>query len=202
MTITKAIVGLMSVAALTIVATGATLAQTFQYTDQFTPNLVTGNGGVGNFVEVTSNTSIPVTAPSQISLNNFVEFSNTSSPDMVTFSQAFTDAITITPTGGTAMTQDLTGTFSGTFNTTQTSTQLTFDGPTTLVYNFGSLGTYTLSDLSFSPPGVGGSQTAGALGAVVTYSSPVPEASTTVSLGLMLVLGGLAFAAKRKKANA
>ena len=33
-------------------------------------------------------------------------------------------------------------------------------------------------------------------------SAPVPEASTTVSLGLMLALGGLAFAVKRKKAHA
>ena len=32
-------------------------------------------------------------------------------------------------------------------------------------------------------------------------SSPVPEASTTVSLGLMLALGGLAFAVKKKKAG-
>lgn len=32
-------------------------------------------------------------------------------------------------------------------------------------------------------------------------TAPVPEASTTVSLGLMLALGGLAFAVKKKKAN-
>lgn len=32
-------------------------------------------------------------------------------------------------------------------------------------------------------------------------TAPVPEASTTVSLGLMLALGGLAFAVKKKKAS-
>ncbi len=37
------------------------------------------------------------------------------------------------------------------------------------------------------------------MGGVVT--PPVPEASTTVSLGLMLALGGLAFAVKKKKAS-
>lgn len=36
----------------------------------------------------------------------------------------------------------------------------------------------------------------------VPSSAPVPEASTTVSLGLMLALGGLVFAVKRKKAHA
>lgn len=41
------------------------------------------------------------------------------------------------------------------------------------------------------------------LGVTASTNAPVPEASTTVSLGLLLALGlgGLAVAAERKKAN-
>lgn len=41
----------------------------------------------------------------------------------------------------------------------------------------------------------------GTAGAGTPITAPVPEASTTVSLGLMLALGGLAFAVKKKKAS-
>lgn len=38
-------------------------------------------------------------------------------------------------------------------------------------------------------------------GSQIPMTAPVPEASTTISLGLMLALGGLAFAVKKKKAS-
>lgn len=62
--------------------------------------------------------------------------------------------------------------------------RLTFDGATT------AAGNNRLDNLIITGDKITG-----------TVTPPVPEASTTVSLGLMLALGGLAFAVKKKKAN-
>ena len=58
----------------------------------------------------------------------------------------------------------------------------------------------------FATPATGGSTVARVIsaGSLVATGAPVPEASTTVSFGLLLALGlgGLVIAAKRKKAHA
>lgn len=70
-------------------------------------------------------------------------------------------------------------------NAARISFRLTFDGATS------SSGNNRLDNLIISGTKMGG----------ITPVSPVPEASTTVSLGLMLALGGLAFTVKKKKAG-
>jgi len=66
--------------------------------------------------------------------------------------------------------------------------------PGVFLGSFSILGgaTNTANDVQASQP----------LSVTVGTPSPVPEASTTASLGLLLAVGGLVVAAKRKKAGA
>ncbi len=84
--------------------------------------------------------------------------------------------------------------------TTVTSTATT-TGSTYQTFTF--TGFTNLKSLTFAP--APGSGTASVFNTVVLNSpngaAPVPEASTTISLGLLLALGGLAVAARRKKSR-
>ncbi len=76
------------------------------------------------------------------------------------------------------------GTFTALNNSSTAYFRLTFNGATS------ANGNNRLDNLIISGSPLGG-----------TPIAPVPEASTTVSLGLMLALGGLAFAVKKKKTS-
>ena len=182
----------MSVAALTVVTAGASFAQTFSYGTVFSPNPIPSSGGIGNYITAENGANGAVNAAgigSDVNLTNFVETSNVAPPSTVNFSQPFTIALSVTPVGGTTQTQDFTGTISGQYNTNQSLTATVFNAPSTLTFNFGSLGSYTFSNLSFVPPGPQSSATKGAIAAYVTYAPPssVPEPASFVPFAL----GGL-----------
>lgn len=93
----------------------------------------------------------------------------------------------VPPTGTIALTTqsfDLSS-ITGLNNNANAAFRLTFDGATT------ATGNNRLDNLIIAGDKLGGTP----------VTAPVPEASTTVSLGLMLALGGLAFAVKKKKAS-
>lgn len=111
------------------------------------------------------------------------------SPNSVHVNAPFSDALTITTTAG-SVTKTFTGTLVGDFNTTQTTTTVFFNAPKSQDYTFAGLGTFTVGQLTYNPPGPTGSPFLGALSTPVTFkSAPVPEASSSVSLGLLLALG-------------
>ena len=193
----------MSVAALTVVAAGATFAQTFAYSTVFTPNPI-NSSTIGNYITVQDGSNGTVYAGgigSDVNLSNFVETSNTPPPALITFSQPFTIALTVTPVGGVAQTQNFSGTISGQYNTQQTLTATVFNAPSSLTYNFGSLGSYTFNNLSFVPPGAQGTTTKGAIAANVNFVGPssVPEPASVIpfALGGLALLGLIARKSRR-----
>ncbi len=114
--------------------------------------------------------------------------------------QAFSfNAIDLGPLAGNTLGTTFAGPvmFTGTRadGTTVTATQTTTSGR----YQTFSFNGFTgLTSLTFSPV----SGLSPQFDNVVVTPAPVPEASTTVSLGLLLALGGLAMAVRKKKACA
>ncbi len=197
MNIAKTITGLTSAVALMVVAAGATMAATpgqFGFTTNFTPNQL-NSPLLGTFIAVQNDAVAVNNTPTQINLTNFTEFAATNTT--TSFSTPFTLDLTITPDGGAAVTHTFTGTFAATLiNQTQTFTGVTVNAPMTLTYNFGSLGTYVVSNLSFTPPGNSLSSTKGALSADVhftpTISTPEPATVVPFALGGLALMGLIA----------
>ncbi len=154
MNIAKTITGLTSAVALMVVAAGATMAATpgqFGFTTNFTPNPLT-SPVLGTFIAAQNNAVAVNNTPTQINLTNFTEFAATNTT--TSFSTPFTLDLTITPDGGAAVTHTFSGTFAATLlNQTQTFTGVTVNAPMTLTYNFGSLGTYVVSNLRLHTSG-------------------------------------------------
>lgn len=111
--------------------------------------------------------------------NNTLSYSLNGGQTFTTFASAIN-----LPTAFAAQTFDFSG-VTGLNNNANAIFRLTFDGATT------ATGNNRLDNLIISGTTLGGTP----------IVAPVPEASTTVSLGLMLALGGLAFAVKKKKSS-
>ena len=208
MNINKAITGMMTVGVLMGVGAGAAMAQTFSYTTVFTPNPVVGSGA-GNIITITDGAAAAINAGgigSAINLSNLKESSTAINPAGSTFTQPFTIALSITPLTGPTQTQNLTGIFSGTFNTTQSITMTSFTAPGTATFNFGSLGTYTVGNLSFTQPGPMTTSTSGAIAGTVNFtpSSAVPEPASVIpfALGGLGLLGLIARKTRRSSGAA
>ena len=206
----KVMTGLMSVVALTVVVAGASNAATpgrFGFSTVFSPNII-NSSDPSVFVTVQDNVTLINKAPTKINLSNFTEVVTgevpSEGPD-ATISQPFVLDLSVTPDGGTTQTQQFKGVYTDTLiNLIQTSSDVVLSGPTSLTYNFGSLGSYTFDKVTFSSPGNSLSETRGSLAASVTYApaAAVPEPATIApfvlgGIGLM----GLALRARKAKAT-
>ena len=185
---------MISTAALMAVGVGAHAQQgVFNFTTVFTPNPVTSSDP-GSYITVVNgaNTLVNATGPgSAINLSNFTETSGVVPPAFATFTVPFNIALSITPVGDGVMTKNFTGTFSGQFNNQQSLTNVDFNAPGTQVFDFGSLGAYTVGNLRCVEPGPTGATTLGSIAARVTFTpgaTTVPEPASVVPF----VLGGLA----------
>ena len=210
MKFSKAVTGLMSVVALTTIAASASMAGTpgrFSFSTVFTPNII-NSSDPSTYVTVLNNITLINKAPTKINLSNFTEVvSGEPSPDSIdaSISKPFVLDLNVTPDGGTTQTQQFKGTYTDTLiNAIQTSADVTLTGPTSLTYDFGSLGSYTFDKVTFSSPGNSFSATRGSLAASVSYvpAAAVPEPATIApfvlgGIGLM----GLAFRARKAKAT-
>lgn len=149
-----------------------------------------GQGNNGNYLQATANLTgfqnIGFSFAGQATGTGFKSDTLSYSTDGgATFTQlgnAFALPASFTAAGSTPQTFDFSG-ITALNNNANAQFRLTFDGATS------ASGNNRLDNLIIS----------GTAGTPIT--APVPEASTTVSLGLMLALGGLAFAVKKEKAN-
>ena len=153
--------------------TGTSLANNGKYL-QATADLTGYQGITFSFATQQSSTQAFSNNQFQYSLDG-TNFTN--------FGAAYTPAASFTAAGSTPIMFDLSS-IAGLNNDSTAAFRIVFDGAT------GSSTTNNRIDnliISGSP--------------FMQTTAPVPEASTTVSLGLMLALGGLAFAVKKKKAS-
>ena len=207
----KVMTGLMSVVALTAIVAGASNAATpgrFGFSTVFSPNIINSSDS-SIYVTVQDNTTLINKAPTKINLCNFTEMVSSDSPNFSAFDSPdatiltpFTLDLSVTPDGGTTQTQEFKGVYTDTLiNAIQTTADVTLTGPSSLTYDFGSLGIYTFNNVTFSSPGNSFSQTKGSLSASVTYApAAVPEPASVApfvlgGIGLM----GLAFRARKAK---
>lgn len=184
---------LIGAASLLLVTTGAAQAATFDYSTTFTPTVsilgVIPTNKLGDFV-IISNSSGSGSPPTTITLTQFTEVAGNLFDPTAHVNDAFTLAIDITPVAPPAsgQTQDTTGDLTGTFNITKSNLSASFN-TTSLVYNFGPAGTYTLSNFQFvtPQPDIVNGKPAGAPGSItadVNYVAAAPEPTTVASFGL------------------
>lgn len=189
----------MSVAALTAVMASSVMAATpaLNFTTLFAPDPIPSSGGIFDIITVDNNTATGQIAPSQVILSNFIESSTTGPGGSNAVNTNFDIAVTAAPVGGSPVTQHLLGNISGSFNTVSTNLVLTTASPS-LTFFFPTFGTYTFDTFTFVAPGISTSTQDGSLGATIHFAA-VPEASASVSLGLLLALGlgGVVVARKR-----
>ena len=119
MNMKKAITGLMSVAALTMVTAGASFAQTFATRPSSRRTRSPSSGGIGNYITATNGANGAVDAAgigSDVRPHELRGDQQRSQPPsgVRTSAEPFTIALSVTPVGGTTQTQDFTGTISGT----------------------------------------------------------------------------------------
>ena len=205
MKFSKVMTGLMSVMALTAIAAGATNAATpgqFDFTTVFTPGPISSSGGDGNYITITNNSAIEQFTPSQVTLATFMEHSTTPRTGSNIVDSNFDVAVTVTPDGGTSMTEHILGNIKGSFNNNISNLTETTYTPT-LSYDFGALGVYTFDTVSFTAPGIRSSTVPGSLGASVNYApAAVPEPATIAPFALGGIgLMGLALRARKAKAT-
>ena len=205
MKFSKVMTGLMSVMALTAIAAGASNAATpgmFDFTTVFTPGPISSSGGFGNIITITNNKATDQFTPSQVTLTTFKEKSKTPLTGSNNVDSDFDVAVTVTPDGGTSMTEHILGNIKGSFNNNISNLAETTYTPT-LTYDFGALGVYTFDTVTFSAPGIRSSTVPGSLGASVRYApAAVPEPASIApfvlgGIGLM----GLALRARKAKAS-
>ena len=194
----KLINSALAVGGMVLMAAGAQAQPgQFNFTTVFTPNPVTSSDP-SSFITISNGANNNVNAAgigSQINLTNFTEISGLIPPGTGNFSTPFNIALTIMPVdaAGSTLTQNFTGVFSGKFNNQQTQTGVTFTAPTTQSFDFTSAGQgiFTVSNLSFTPPGPTGNTTVGAIAAQVTFTPNTPTVPEPASI-VPFALGGLA----------
>ncbi len=195
----KLINSALAVGGLALMAAGAQAQQgVFNYATTFTPNPITSTDPNSSIL-VTSGADVMDNAGqfgTQITLVSFNEASTTAPPAFGTVNATpFTVGLTLTPvSGGGSLTRTFTGNFNAMFNNQGTISSVAFTGPGTQTFNFDGNGIFTVSNLTFNPPGPTGSVVPGTIAAQVNFTpgaTPPPAVPEPASM-VPFALGGLA----------